>query len=155
MSSFNINGPSNNQPLVQSSQNLGRDGGGGGNTGYMNMRNKKGGNDNQKDDDNSVFLEEQAEDSFVKQGEIKDKKPKKKFLGAISKFIKGKTLENESEKDSFVKQEDTQISEDELREEEYEEYKPYQIPLNKPKDILDDNEYEIAEDDDYYGGIDV
>ena len=56
MSSFNINGPSNNQPLVQSSQNLGRDGGGGGNTGYMNMRNKKGGNDNQKDDDNSVFL---------------------------------------------------------------------------------------------------
>lgn len=76
-------------------------------------------------------------------------------MGAISKFIKGKTLENKSEKDSFVKQEDTQISEDELREEEYEEYKPYQIPLNKSKDILDDDEYEIAEDDDYYGGIDV
>ena len=154
MSSFNINGPSNNQPLVQSSQNLGKDGGGGGNTGYMNMRKRKGSNNN-NEDDNSVFLEETPEDSFVKEGEQKEKKPKKKFLGAISKFIKGKTLENESEKDSFVKQEDTQISEDELREEEYEEYKPYQIPLNKPKDILDDDEYEIAEDDDYYGGIDV
>ena len=70
MSSFNINGPSNNQPLVQSSQNLGKDGGGGGNTGYMNMRKKKGNNEN-SEDDNSVFLEETPEDSFVKSTETK------------------------------------------------------------------------------------
>ncbi len=65
MSSFNINGPSSNQPIIQGSQNLGKDGGGGGNTGYMNMRrrNKK---KNENQEDNSVFLEAESEDSFVK-----------------------------------------------------------------------------------------
>lgn len=156
MSSFNINGPSNNQPLVQSSQNLGKDGGGGGNTGYMNMRKKRGNGDN-NDDDNSVFLEEQIEDSFVKSGEIKEKKPKKKFLGAISRFIKGKTKDVSTERDSFVKSGETDVeNDDEIAEENYENYQPYEIPLNKPDDILsEDDEYEVADDDDYYGGIDV
>lgn len=156
MSSFNINGPSNNLPLVQSSQNLGKDGGGGGNTGYMNMRKKKGNSDANNEDDNSVFLEEQPEDSFVKSGEVQEQKPKKKFLGAISKFIKGKNKNETYEKDSFVKQQEKPINEEEIAEEEYEEYKPYEIPISKPNDVLsEDDEYEVAEDDDYYGGIDV
>lgn len=155
MSSFNINGPSNNQPMVQSSQNLGKDGGGGGSTGYMNMRKRKGSNNN-NEDDNSVFLEETPEDSFVKEGEQKEKKPKKKFLGAISRFIKGKVEPNNTERDSFVKtNQDETLNADEIAEENYENYKPYEIPVNKQNDILDDDEYEIAEDDDYYGGIDV
>lgn len=153
MSSFNINGPSNNQPLVQSSQNLGKDGGGGGNTGYMNMRKKKGNNEN-SEDDNSVFLEETPEDLFVKSTETKEKKPKKKFLGAISKFIKGKNLENKAERDSFVKQDKTMnLNEEEFSEESLQ---AFQIPLVEPENILsEDDEYEIVEDDDYYGGIDV
>lgn len=79
MSSFNINGPSNNQPLVQSSQNLGKDGGGGGNTGYMNMRNKKGGNDNQKDDDNSVFWKNRPKIPLLDKVKLKIKSQKEVF----------------------------------------------------------------------------
>ena len=71
MSSFNINGPSSNQPIIQGSQSLGKDGGGGGNTGYMNMRQKKEGK-KQNEEDNSVFLEEALEDTFEKEGEKKN-----------------------------------------------------------------------------------
>ena len=154
MSSFNINGPSNNQPLVQSSQNLGRDGGGGGNTGYMNMRKKKGKNEN-REEDNSVFLEEDAEDTFVKTGKKNSKEKKGKFLGVISKLIKNKNTETMSNNDSFEKRDESEIQEENTEEEDYEEYASYEIPVSKTVDPIEDDEYEIAQDDDYYGGIDV
>lgn len=148
MSSFNINGPSN-QPIIQGSQGLGKDGGGGGNTGYMNMRGKKKNQDNEED--NSVFLEEE-EDTFTRT----DKKPKKKagrILSAIAKFIK-KDKDGKEEKDSFEKQKDS--NEDESAQSGYEEYRKYNAPLQKTNHIIDDKEYEVTEEeDDYYNNIDI
>ena len=60
---FNINGPSN-QPIIQASQNLGKDGGGGGNTGYMNMRNKKKDERKKENEDESVILEEEVDEKY-------------------------------------------------------------------------------------------
>ncbi len=145
MSSFNINGPSSNQPLVQSSQNLGKDGGGGGNTGYMNMRGKKK-KQSENEEDNSVFLEEEIEDAFVKQGE--PVKKKNKFQGIISKFIKDKSTLKE-ETDSFVKQKEIKNEQEENFADEY------IVPKNKPQTPFEDDEYEIVDGDEYYNNIDV
>ena len=93
MSFNNINGPSN-QPIIQASQNLGKDGGGGGNTGYMNMRNKKKG-ENKKEEEEAPVLFEDDIDTFER--ENKDKK-ENKILGAISGFIKSKS----KNKDTFI-----------------------------------------------------
>lgn len=152
MSSFNINGPSSNQPLVQGSQNLGKDGGGGGNTGYMNMRGKKKKSSSKNEEDNSVFLEEEIEDTFTKQGSLKEKK-QNKFAGIISKFIKEKDPPK-SEQDFFEKQENTPSDETDENAEE-ENFSEYQAPVNYSKDPLEDDEYEIVDGDDYYNGIDV
>ena len=155
MSSFNINGPSSNQPIIQGSQSLGKDGGGGGNTGYMNMRQKKEGK-KQNEEDNSVFLEEVIEDTFEKEGEKKKPSKKGKLLGAISSLIKDKIpLEKKEDKDSFVKSEDNPQNNDEYDDDGY--YKQYRnietIPsVNSSNN--DEDEYEV-EDDDYYDDIDV
>ena len=95
---FNINGPSN-QPIIQASQSLGKDGGGGGNTGYMNMRDKKKDERNKEDENESVVLEEEEPDTFTK--EKGENKKENKILGVISKFIKDKN--KNSDKDTFVK----------------------------------------------------
>lgn len=154
MSSFNINGPSSNQPMVQSSQNLGKDGGGGGNTGYMNMRKRKKNGNSNENDDNSVFLEEEIEDSFVRQSDKKEEKKSGKILGAISKFIKGKNPAKEPVKDSFVKQNNEEKLKHEEETEAEEDFSAYNVPLNKTVDPLEDDEYEVVEDD-YYDDIDV
>ena len=125
MSSFNISGP-NNQPIIQSAQNLGKDGGGGGNTGFMNMRGKKKDEKKENEEDNSVFLEEEIEDTFTKEKKPEENEKKgNRFLNAISNFLNEK---EPKEKDSFVKSEN-----------------PY----------ANDLENEIADDDDYYNNVDV
>lgn len=163
MSSFNINGPSNNQPLVQSSQNLGKDGGGGGNTGYMNMRGGK--KKNQNEEDNSVFLEEEIEDTFTRSDKKKPQKKGGKILGAIANLINKDKKNNIQEKDSFVRQNiqpqneptEEEPNEDEEgyeSEEEYNEYEEYNVPLQKTTHLIEDDEYEVVEDN-YYDDIDV
>ncbi|MCD8025293.1 MAG: hypothetical protein LUE64_07145 [Candidatus Gastranaerophilales bacterium] len=147
MSSFQI-GPSN-QPMVTGSQNLGKDGGGGGNTGFMNMRKRKRGS-RQNEEDESVFLEEIPPDSFEKSDKKKDKK-NNKILGAISNFIKDKVPKDPNSKDTFTKNDDIE----EETEENENEYSSYNVPLNKPVDPIEDDEYEIADDDDYYNNVDV
>ncbi len=94
MSSFNINGPSN-KPIIQGSQNLGKDGGGGGNTGYMNMRNKKK-EKKQPDEDDSIVLEEE-QDSFSKSSSAQKELKENVFVKAISNFLFG----TKKEKDVF------------------------------------------------------
>lgn len=155
MSSFNINGPSSNQPIIQGSQSLGKDGGGGGNTGYMNMRQKKEGK-KQNEEDNSVFLEEAIEDTFEKEGEKKKPSKKGKLLGAISSLIKDKIpLEKKEDKDSFVKSEDNPQNNDEYDDNGYyEQYRNIETIPSVNSSNNDEDEYEV-EDDDYYDDIDV
>ncbi len=166
MSSFNINGPSNNQPIVQGSQNLGKDGGGGGNTGFMNMRNKKK-KQEKNEEDNSVFLEETPEDVFEKQGSIPKKKNSGRLIGAISNFIKDKSDKKDIQiQDSFEKNKNTNKNPETDNEFEYQEedYSSYNVKLNNATDTIEDDEYEVIEgnellenksDDDYYNDIDV
>ena len=159
MSSFNINGPSSNQPIIQGSQSLGKDGGGGGNTGYMNMRQKKEGK-KQNEEDNSVFLGEALEDTFEKEGEKKKPAKKGKLLGAISSLIKDKLpLEKSDDSDSFTKSKEPSEKEDDGSD-EYDGYYEQYEDMNYTRENNDinkdnDDEYEITEDDDYYDGIDV
>jgi len=107
MSSFNINGPSN-QPIIQGSQSLGKDGGGGGNTGYMNMRKKKNNEKKESEEDNSVFLEDVSEDTFVKE-KPEDKKEGNKFFDVVSNFLNNKKGKEEV-KDAFTKTEEDEKS---------------------------------------------
>lgn len=146
MSSFNINGPSPNKPSVQSSQNLGKDGGGG-NTGFMNMRGgKKKKSSSNNEEDNSVFLEEEIHDTFEKQGNKPANKKSGKFMNAISSFIK----EKQNDKDTFLKQKE------EIEKEPVEEdFSEYNVTLNKAQDPFEDDEYEVADNDDYYNDINV
>ncbi len=77
-------------------------------------------------------------------------------MGAISKVIKNKPDEPPV-KDSFEKQDSAEADEEDYEtEEEYgEDYSAYNIPLKKYQDPLEDDEYEIVEDDEYYNDIDV
>lgn len=155
MSSFNINGPSSNQPMVQSSQGLGKDGGGGGNTGYMNMRGGKKKSSSNSDEDNSVFLEEELEDTFEKEGSKKEKgSPKKenKLTSALSKFIKNKTQKETpvETKDAFIKSTDNHEP-----EKDFNMFNNYDIPKENTNDPFQNNEYDIVDDDEYYGNINV
>lgn len=151
----NINGPSS-QPIIQSAQNLGKDGGGGGNTGYMNMRGKKK-KKNENEEENSVFFEEGI-DSFESSKNKKDddtsdgRSGGKKFLTALSKFIKAH--KKGKKEDSF---EHTDNKEDKFQE--YIEIEKESSRLTKTFQTKeeDDDEYEIIDDKDdgYYDGLDV
>ncbi len=156
MSSFNVNGPNMNNSMLQGSQNLGKDGGGGGNTGYMNMRKKK--KNKGTEDDNSVFLEEGGDVLEESNAEYKEGK-KGKILGAISKFIHDdKAVPKSKSKDYFTKPEpDSEYQEPDSDEDlnDYDEFEEYDIETDETLEPIEDEEYEVAEDDDYYGGIDV
>lgn len=102
MSSFNINGPSN-QPIIQGAQNLGKDGGGGGNTGYMNMRKKKKNNKKEESEEISIIIDNEQEDTFTKS----DKKNNEdnNLLKTLAGFIHKKETNNKdvAKDDIFTK----------------------------------------------------
>lgn len=97
MSSFNINGPSN-QPIIQGAQNLGKDGGGGGNTGYMNMRKKKKNEKKENSEENSIIIDNEQEDTFTRQDKTKDNE-NNNLLKTLASFIHKKDTNKNNNKD--------------------------------------------------------